>query len=198
MFINIITIPARRGKAATVRAGQTIKVINTHGLQVVDCWAFNAIDLSEYMSMEASRAFFLKLCAKVGDSYVTNKRRKILTVVEDTCGRHDTLMAPCDNERYGLLGVVGYHDNCKDNLHAGLSELGLSVTYTPPSLNLFMNIPWTPDGDLDFKEPISTQNSYVTFRAEMDLIVAFSACPQDILPINGTTGRTTEAHFAIE
>ncbi|RPH80810.1 MAG: urea carboxylase-associated family protein [Candidatus Rokuibacteriota bacterium] len=197
--MSLVTIPARRGKAAPVRAGQHVRIVNTHGTQVVDTWAFCAADLTEWMAMEASRAWFMKLAASVGDSFVTNRRRPILTLVEDTSGgRHDTLMAACDLERYGLLGVSGHHDNCRDNLHAALAEVGLKVPATPSPLNLFMNIPWTAEGRLAWAEPVSTPGSYVRFRAEMDLVVAFSACPQDILPINGVTGRTTEAHFCVE
>ncbi len=196
---ELVTIPARRGKAARVRAGQHVRVVNTHGAQVVDTWAFSAVDPTEWMAMEASRAWFLKLRAAVGDAFLTNRRRPILALVEDTSGgAHDTLMAACDQQRYGLLGVKGHHDNCRDNLHAALAELGISVPATPSPLNLFMNIPWTPDGTLAWAEPISTPGSYVRLRAEMDLVVAFSACPQDILPINGRTGHTTEAHFAVE
>ena len=196
---ELVTIPAPRGKAARVRAGQHVRVVNTHGAQVVDTWAFNAADPTEWMAMEASRAWFLKLRPAVGDAFLTNRRRPILTLVEDTSGgAHDTLMAACDQQRYGLLGVTGHHDNCRDNLHAALAELGISVPATPSPLNLFMNIPWTPDGTLAWAEPISTPGSYVRLRAEMDLVVAFSACPQDILPINGRTGHTTEAHFAVE
>jgi len=196
---ELVTIPARGGKAARVRAGQRIRVVNTHGTQVVDAWAFSAQDPSEWMAMEASRASFMKLAAAVGDTFVTNQRRPILTLVEDTSGcAHDTLMAPCDAPRYGLLGVQGYHDNCRDNLHAALAELGLTIPATPPSLNLFMNIPWTADGRLAWGEPVSAPGSHAVFRAEMDLVIAFSACPQDILPINGRTGRTTGAHFAVE
>src|SRR5438876_510869 len=137
---DLVTIPARGGKAAQASAGQHIKVVNTHGTQVVDAWAFNARDLTEWMSMEASRAWFMKLAAAVGDTFVTNRRRPILTLVEDTSGcAHDTLMAPCDVQRYGLLGVEGHHDNCQDNLHAALTALGLAIPATPPSLNLFMN-----------------------------------------------------------
>ena len=196
---EIVTIPARRGMAARVAAGQRIRVINTHGSQVVDTWAFSARDATEWMSMEASRAWFLRLAAAVGDTFVTNQRRPILTLVEDTSGgAHDTLIAPCDAPRYRLLGVEGHHDNCRDNLHAALAGLGITVPATPSPLNLFMNIPWTADGRLAWGEPVSTPGSYVLFRAEMDLVVAFSACPQDILPINGRTGQTTEAHFSIE
>ena len=53
-------------------------------------------------------------------------------------------------------------------------------------------------GTLSWGEPVSTPGSYVRLRAELDLVIAFSACPQDILPINGVTGKTTEAHFVIE
>jgi len=197
--MSLVTIPARRGKAARVRAGQHVRIVNTHGTQVVDTWAFSAADPTEWMAMEASRAWFMKLAAAIGDSFVTNRRRPILTLVEDTSGgRHDTLMAACDLERYGLLGVKGHHDNCRDNLHAALAELSLKVPATPSPLNLFMNIPWTAEGRLAWGEPVSTPGSYVRFRAEMDLVVAFSACPQDILPINGVTGKTTEAHFSVE
>jgi uncharacterized protein YcgI (DUF1989 family) len=195
----LVTIPARRGKAARVSAGQRVKVVNTHGTQVVDTWAFNAADPTEWMAMEASRAWFMKLAAAVGDTFVTNQRRPILTLIEDTSGcAHDTLIAPCDAPRYGLLGVRGFHDNCRDNLHAALAELGIATPATPPSLNLFMNIPWTLDGNLAWGEPVSTPGSHAVFRAEMDLVIAFSACPQDILPINGKSGHTTEAHFAVE
>jgi uncharacterized protein YcgI (DUF1989 family) len=197
--VELVEIPARRGKAARVRAGQRIRIVNTHGTQVVDAWAFSASDVTEWMSMEASRAWFMKLAAAVGDTFVTNQRRPILTLVEDNSGcAHDTLMAPCNAPRYRLLGVTVYHDNCRDNLHAALAALDITIPATPPSLNVFMNIPWTPDGRLAWGEPVSTPGSYATFRAEMDLVIAFSACPQDILPINGRTGRTTEAHFSIE
>ena len=194
-----VTIPARRGKAARVRKGQHVRVVNTHGTQVVDTWAVCATDPAEWMSMEASRAWFLKLRAAVGDTFLTNQRRPILTLVEDTSGIcHDTLMAACDLPRYRLLGVEGHHDNCRDNLHAALRDLGMTIAATPSPLNIFMNIPWTPEGALSWGEPVSTPGSYARVRAEMDLVVAFSACPQDILPINGRAGVIRDGHFAVE
>jgi uncharacterized protein YcgI (DUF1989 family) len=198
MTEEMVTIPARSGKAARVRQGQQITVVNTHGSQVVDTWAFAAEDLGEWMSMEHSRPYYMKLRPEVGDTLVTNERRPILTLTEDTAGgAHDTLIAACDAPRYRLLGVTEYHDNCADNLTAGLAELGITKPVTPSPLNLFMNIPWTPDGGLSWEEPVSQPGSHVTLRAEMDLVIAFSACPQDILPINGREGQPTEAHFRI-
>lgn len=196
---NLITIPARRGKAAFADKGQTIKVINTHGEQVVDTWAFNRADMTEFMSMEHSRAGIKRLIPQVGDSMLTNHRRPILTLLEDTSrGIHDTLMAACDIFRYQGFGIAEYHDNCTDNLAGGLRELGLIPPETPSPFNLFMNIPWTAKGALSFDPPVSTPGCYLLLRAEMDLVVAFSACPQDMLPINGRAGKPTEAHFVIE
>jgi len=192
------TIPARKGKAAFVARGQTIKVINTHGEQVVDTWAFNRADLTEFMSMEHSRAGMQRMIPKVGDALLTNHRRPILTVLEDTSGGiHDTLMAACDIYRYQGFGVTHYHDNCTDNLAQGMRDLGLTPPETPSPLNLFMNIPWTTEGTLSFDPPVSTPGSYIALRAEMDLVIAFSACPQDMLPINGRDGKPTEAHFTV-
>ncbi len=192
------TIPARRGKATHLKQGQSIRIVNTHGEQVVDTWAFTAGMLTEFMSMEHTRATLTKMRPQVGDGLYTNRRRKILTLTEDTSrGDHDTLMAACDSERYILLGVTEYHDNCTDNLYAALQSLGLTPPECPSPLNLFMNIPWTLGGGLSFDPPTTRPGDFVTLRAELDCIVAMSACPQDILPINGTSGRPTEAHYEI-
>jgi uncharacterized protein YcgI (DUF1989 family) len=193
-----IEIPARKGKAVRVKKGQIVKVINTKGQQVVDTWAFNADDIREFMSMEHSRVSLNAIIPKVGGVMVTNKRRPILTLVDDTSGGiHDTMIAACDRYRYENLGCTEYHDNCTDNLAAGLGGLGLQPPETPSPLNLFMNIPVIDGNAIDFLPPVSTPASYVSFRAEMDCIVAFSACPQDIIPINGLANKPTEAHFEI-
>ena len=195
---SLITIPARRGKAAFVAKGQSIRVINTHGQQVVDTWAFRRDDVTEFMSMEHSRASLGRIMPAVGQSMVTNHRRPILTVAEDASGGiHDTLMAACDRYRYELLGCEGYHDNCTDNLAAGLAELDLEPPETPSPWNLFMNIPVAADGSVRFEPPVCGPGDHITLLAEMDCVVAFSACPQDVLPINGVDCAPTEAHFQV-
>ena len=194
----IVEIPARKGKAVRVRKGQRVKVINSKGQQVVDTWAFNADDLREFMSMEHTRAALCRILPKVGDALVTNQRRPILTVVEDNSGGiHDTLIAACDRYRYQLLGCTEPHDNCTDNLAAGLKAIGLTPPETPSPLNLFMNIPVVDGNRVEVRPPVSTRGSHVALRAEMDCIVAFSACPQDMLPVNGIAMRPTEAHFEV-
>ena len=195
---SLITIPARRGKAALLSRGQSVVVINTHGQQVVDTWAFRRDDLTEFMSMEHSRTSLGRIMPVVGQSMVTNHRRPILTLVEDTSGGiHDTLLAACDRYRYELLDCDGYHDNCNDNLAAALAELGLQPPETPSPWNLFMNIPVAQDGSVSFQPPVCGPGDHVTLLAEMDCVVAFSACPQDVVPINGSECLPTEAHFQV-
>jgi uncharacterized protein YcgI (DUF1989 family) len=195
---SLVTIPARKGKAALMRQGQRLRLVNTHGRQVVDTWAFCRDDLGEFMSMPHSHAALSKILPTTGDTMVSNRRRPMLTFIEDNSGGiHDTVIAACDRWRYELLGVTGHHDNCTDNLRDALTELGLSVPLTPPPLNMFMNIPVAPDGTVSWEPSIAGPGSLVVLRAECDLVIAFSACPQDIVPINGADCVPKDAHFEI-
>jgi uncharacterized protein YcgI (DUF1989 family) len=195
---GLTAVPARRGKAARMKAGQTIKIINTHGTQVLDTWAFRADDLHEFMSMEHTRPQIGKIIPIVGDALRSNKRTPMLTWLEDTSpGIHDTLVAACDVHRYRHFGVKDYHDNCTDNLHAAMKELGLTPPEVPCPLNMWMNIPVGADHRIAFLPTVSKPGDYVMLRAEMDLIMAFSACPMDVTPINGPGGDIKDCHFEI-
>jgi uncharacterized protein YcgI (DUF1989 family) len=148
--------------------------------------------------MEHSRVSLGGIFPKIGSVFVTNRRRPILTVVEDTSGGvHDTLIAACDRYRYQQLGVSGYHDNCADNFAAALRELKLQPVAIPSPLNLFMNIPVGADGRVEFRAPLSEPGQYVSLRVHMDAVLVFSACPQDLLPVNGERMTPTEVHLGI-
>jgi uncharacterized protein len=179
-------LEARGGVAVPLAAGEQLRIVNTEGGQVVDTWALAADDPAEFMSMEHTRVALCKLVPAVGDELYSSRRRPLLTLVEDTSpGVHDTLMAACDAERYRLLGVTGHHANCCENYERALAGLGLSTPTVPPPLNLFMNIPWGPDGSLRFLPAPAAAGDYVTLRAAIDAIVVLSACPMDINDING-------------
>lgn len=190
-------IPAGQGVAARLSRGDTVRVINTHGSQVVDFWAFNAEDLGECMSMEHTHTALMKIIPGVGDGLVTNQRRRILTIVADTSpGVHDTLIASCDAHRYAQLGHPG-HANCTDNLARALAGLGLRRVVHPCPFNLFQNTPVAAGGKLSFAPPLSRPGDSISFRAEIDAIVAFSACPMDLFPVNGADCVIHDAHFEI-
>ena len=189
-------VPARGGNAVRVNKGQAIRMINTHGHQVVDTWIFNAENLDEYMSMEHLRQKLSSIFPKLGEPLFSNLRNPMMIFEEDTSpGIHDTLMAACDIIRYRQLGVEDYHENCHDNLHAAMAALGLKIPRTPAPLNMWMNIPVGADNECGWLPPVSKPGDYVTLRAEMDCIVAMSACPQDMVPVNA--GHPVETHFEI-
>lgn len=137
----------------------------------------------------------------------------MLTVVEDSSpGVHDTLIAACDPQRYRGLGVAKWeeHGSCAENLALALKELNeraglqgakavgaeVTINNVPAPLNLFMNIPWDDEGDLGFKAPKSKKGDYIRMRAERDVVVVMSACPQDVLDINNK--NPTDANFIVE
>lgn len=191
-------IPARKGKAVILDRGQSIRVIDTHGSQVVDTWIFNRYNVKEFQSNEHTRPALLNMKLRPGDLLYTNKRQPIAKIEEDTSpGIHDMLMSACDTYRYELLGCTEYHENCTDNLAACMKELGIEIFETPCPINVFMNIPWTDDGGLSYQPPQTKPGDYIQFQALMDCIFAFSACPNDILATNGLDGRIKDTHFQI-
>jgi uncharacterized protein YcgI (DUF1989 family) len=192
-------VAARNGRAVRLARGQKIRIVNTHGTQVCDTWAFSAANRAEFLSWPHARAWIDRVLPRPGDPLVTNRRRPILTLLEDSSpGVHDTLIAACDLFRYLTLGVEGYHDNCADNLRLAMMAIGLTVPEVPQPFNLWMNIPVGDDWGIGWKPPVSKAGDHVLLRAEMDCIVVMSACPQDIIPINGENCTPVEVAFVVE
>lgn len=196
-------IPARKAVAFTVEAGQSIKIINTHGKQVLDFWAFNPSDANDFLSMVHTRTVLRKVRVDAGDKLYSTRRKPMLTLTEDvTRGVHDMIWSACDAERYRMQGVQGYHDNCTDNMHKAIkdtfeaSSFGIADDWVPDPLNLFMNIAIDHHGELDIRPPTSEKGQYVTLRAETKLIIVISSCPQDIDPVNA--GMPTDCEYQID
>jgi len=193
-----VTIPAGRGAAVRLRAGQHVRVINTRGTQCVDTWAFVADDVAEFLSMEHSRSTLEKIHFEVGDVLATNRYAPLLEIVADTSpGGHDTLIAACTEEMYTRAGRPAGHANCADNLRAALATLGVDAGPTPAPWNLFMLAPVGAGGAIRFTRPTSAPGDYVELAATRDAIVAFSACPDDVYPTNGGDGSPADAHFVV-
>lgn len=199
-------ITARKCKALPLKQGQSLKIINTHGKQVIDFFAFGLSstlqplppDCIEYLSMQHTRAVNLCTTPKSGDMLYSNLRRPMIKFVADTSpGVHDTLIPACDAKRYELLGVTDYHESCSENMHAALSELKFRFPkyMTPAPFNLFMNVPLERDGSMSFQTPESEEGNYVLFEAVENCVAVMSACPQDITPVNGL--NPMDCHYEI-
>jgi uncharacterized protein YcgI (DUF1989 family) len=188
--IESIHIPAREGRGVSIRVGDRVRVIGPEGGQVADVFAFSADDPSEYHSAEHTRVYVGRLFPRVGEQFVTNRRRPILTLErDDSPGIHDMLCAACDPTRYQGLGVEGWHASCQENLLGAMRQLGVERVEVPQPINLFMNIPIGVDAELGWLPAPTRPGDSTTLRAELDCYVVVSACPQDLVQINaGTPG----------
>ncbi|MDM9625501.1 urea carboxylase-associated family protein [Rhizobium sp. S152] len=186
MSLSNETVPASRGRAFQMKAGQFAVITNTHGNQVVDTWALAAEDRFETSSLDHTRSVNSNIFFTEGMALISSRRRAMLTMIRDSAKvRHDTLLCPCNHELYQQLGCQEYHRSCTDNFHEAISEYGIELPQTPASLNLFMNVPVTDDGTVDRVPPDTAAGDFVVLRAEIDLLLVLSACPQDITLING-------------
>ncbi|KAK3182400.1 hypothetical protein K4F52_006224 [Lecanicillium sp. MT-2017a] len=210
------TVPARSYAFQHLRKGEAIKVIQTHGRQVVDTWAFaqpNGTDGSNgrppaHMSMAQTRVFNYRLFPKLGQDFRDTRRAPILTLEEDTSpGVHDALFSACSPERYVILGAGKDHDSCAMNLLAGLKAAGephllkaaelVEAGWVPDPLNLFMNVPVlsTETYEIECISPVSRPGDYVVLRAVKDCTIVMSACPMDLNDCNG--GKTSSADYEV-
>ncbi|MBO0847958.1 MAG: urea carboxylase-associated family protein [Pseudonocardia sp.] len=179
-----VWVPAGEGRAVRVRARARVRVVDPQGGQVGDLFAFNAADPSEHHSAGHTRAHTSRLFPAVGEQFVTNRRRPILTLLtDDSPGHHDMLIPACDSARYAALGASD-HASCVANLCTALGEVGLTMVEPPQPINVFMDIPVAPDGRLRWLPAPTGPGDSITFRAEMDCVLVLSACPQDLAGIN--------------
>jgi urea carboxylase-associated protein 1 len=172
----------------TVCRGQTFRIVDLEGNQAVDTLFFNAANSEERYSAADTIRSQGRLYLTTGTQLLSNDGNVMLTITADTCGRHDTLGGACSAEsntvRYAL--EKRHMHSCRDNFLLALLHSGLSVTKRdlPSNINFFMNVPVTPAGKLTFEDGISAAGRYVELRAEMDVIVLISNCPQLNNPCN--------------
>ena len=180
-----VRVPGGEGRAALVGEGQCFRVIDVAGGQVGDLFVFSAADPGEFASASHTRVAIGKLFPRPGDPVLTNRRRPILAVLEDTSpGRHDMLYAACDPARYTSLGAPASHRSCAANLTEVLHGRGVEMVTVPQPLNVFMDVRAEPDGTLVSAPASSRPGDYLAFRAAWDCLVVLSSCPMDIVPIS--------------
>lgn len=185
--INVVEIQGGYGSAVNVGAGDTLKIVNPHGTQVVDFWAHKTQNLSEYLGLGQCREVLERIYFKVGDTLISNRYNPMLRIVEDDTGiRHDTLIAPCSSAMYKFLGSTPDHRSCTSNYHEVLPD---RVTVDPPQpWNLFMTAAVCANGTVEYAPPPLQPGMAVTLEALTDLTVVLSACPDDHYPTNGGDG----------
>jgi uncharacterized protein len=183
-----VVLPAGQGWTHELSPGDLFRIVDLEGNQAVDTLFFNAFDVEErYSATETIRAQ-ANLYLSKGTRLMSSEGRALLTIVDDTCGRHDTIGGACSAEsnqvRYAL--DKKHMHNCRDSFLLALARYGggMGKRDLPNNINFFMNVPVTPAGELTFADGVSGPGRYVEMRAEMNVLVLISNCPQLNNPCN--------------
>jgi urea carboxylase-associated protein 1 len=182
-------LPAGQGWSREILAGQMFRIVDLEGNQAVDTLFYSARDPDErYSAVDTIRAQG-SVYLTSGTPLLSTEGRPLLTIVADTCGRHDTLGGACSAEsnqvRYAL--DKKHMHNCRDSFLLALARLGRGMGKRDLSsnINFFMNVPVTAEGGLSFADGVSAPGRYVEMRAETDVLALISNCPQLNNPCNG-------------
>lgn len=182
-----VTIPAGEPWLHRLARGEVLRIVDLEGNQAVDTVFFNADDPQEHYSLTHTIQAQAALYLGVGSRLMSSQGRSMLTIVADTCGRHDTLGGACSCEsntvRYALEKRSMH--SCRDSYMGAILRDGrITKRDIASNINFFMNVPVTPGGGLTFADGVSGAGKYVEMRADMDVTVLISNCPQLNNPCN--------------
>lgn len=171
-------IPPCSARAVELDAGDELVVIDPEGEQVSDLVAFNRDDLAEHLSSGRSIDYASRLFLGAGDVLWSNRSRPMLSLLEDTCGRHDFTLTPCSKEMFEkLYGERPGRPGCEGNLAMALEPWGIGRDRIPIAFNIFMHVAVDGDtGRIEVRPPLSRPGSFLRLRAEMPLVAALTAC----------------------
>jgi urea carboxylase-associated protein 1 len=193
------TLPAGEPYLLAIDKGQTLRIVDLEGNQAVDVIFYNRDDGAEHYSATETILRQGGIYLTTGSVLYSDEGNPMLTLVADPCGRHDTLGGACAAEsntvRYALQKK--FMHSCRDNYLTALqhADIGLGKRDLVPNINFFMNVPVTESGELTFADGVSAPGKYVELRAEMNLWMLVSNCPQLNNPCNAY--NPTPARFLL-
>lgn len=183
-----LVLPAGEAWLHEVKRGQVLRILDMEGNQAVDTLFYNARDPQERYSAVDTIREQGNLYLTAGTRLLSTEGNALMTIVADTCGRHDTLGGACAAESNSVRYAIDkkFMHSCRDSfLHAlGHCACGMDKRDLTANVNFFMNVPVTPQGELTFADGISAPGKYVEMRADMDVYVLISNCPQLNNPCN--------------
>jgi len=179
------TIAAKGRWSARLEPGQTLTLIDIKGQQAVDFLCYSAELPLDRINLPNTVKLNKSLYITKGSKIYSDLARVMMTVVDDTCGYHDTLAGCCsceiDKVRYGVVKT----ESCRTNFIAELAKWAMAPSEIVSNINFFMRVPFTADGDIVIADGVSKADDYVVLRAEMPVIVVMSNCPQQHNPAAG-------------
>jgi urea carboxylase-associated protein 1 len=194
-IIHDEVLPARAYWHKMVDKGSVLRIVDLEGRQAVDTLIYDAKDTAVRYNaantMKLAKSIYLSKGCVIYDDLA----QPMMTIITDTCGRHDTLAGNCSREinmvRYGATAPL----SCRDNFIKAVGELGMGPRDLPANINFFMNVPVDAEGGVAIVDGISKPGDYVDLRSERDVIVVISNCPQEHNPCSG--GKPTPIRLTI-
>lgn len=179
-------VPARAPWSRVIEVGQVLRIIDLEGNQAVDCLLYDAHDLANRYSAPATIARQRNIFLTTGTELLSSEGDVLMTIVDDTCGRHDTIGGACSRESNTLrYGHHTFHQHaCVENFLHDHAARGGGKRDMVSNINWFMNVPVEADGTLGIVDGLSAPGKYVDLRADRDTLVVVSNCPQINNPCN--------------
>lgn len=177
-------IPPGGDWSGIVKRGQILRLVDLEGRQAIDFLCYNASDPSERYNAADTMKISGSLFVEKGIKLYSDMGNVLFTVIEDTCGRHDTIGGCCSRESNRVRYGVADGPNCRDNFLRALKRHGLGKKDIVANLNFFMYVPIGPSGEMAIVDGLSKPGDYVDLRAEMDVLAVLSNCPQVNNPAN--------------
>lgn len=171
-------IPACSARSVALDVGDELQIIDPEGQQVSDLVAFRRDDLAEYLSSGRSLDYASRLWLTTGNVLYSNRSRPMLTILEDTCGRHDFTLTPCSRDTFRIIyGEEEDRPGCEGNLVSALAGYGIGTDRIPIAFNIFMHVAIDANtGAFRVLAPLSKAGDSIIFRAEMPLVLGMTAC----------------------
>jgi uncharacterized protein len=180
-------IPAAAPWSRVVRRGEVLRIVDLEGQQAVDTLFYNAHDHAERYSVHDTLLAQGSAYITAGSALMSSEGNVMVTMIADTCGRHDSSAGACSCEANTVR--FGHHTRymhaCRENFLLELTRYGMTKRDVVSNVNFFMNVPIMPDGALAIVDGVSRPGDYVEMRAEMDVLCVISNCPQVNNPCNG-------------
>lgn len=178
-------IPAEGWAAFPLYQSQMLRITDLEGKQVTDLICFDMHDPEDKLSVHSTLIFNGTISITRGHTLFSTKARRMLTIVDDTVGVHDLIAGSCSAEsneyRYGVRNTP----SCRGNFEAALAPHSIPPREIPFSFSIFMSLPVAADGTTAIQESPSRPGDHIDLRADMDLLVALSSCPQRRNACNG-------------
>ncbi len=188
-------LPARAYWHKRLTRGSVLRIVDLEGCQSVDTIVYDAANTEVRYNAANTMKLAHSVYLSKGCVLYDDLARPLMTIVEDTVGRHDTLAGNCSREinllRYGQPGSL----SCRDNFISALAELGMGPRDIPANINFFMHVPVDGEGHVAITDGISKPGDYVDLRCERDVLVVISNCPQELNPCSG--GNPTPIQLAV-